>query len=95
MVGVAHPIEDHVDEGGVASEGFADPDSDVWVFSRCALDLCWDVFGSVATRSEEIGMHDDVGRPLFHAGIDPFGDVGLGDFQMRDFDDRFGTRLRT
>jgi len=88
-VGVAHPIENYVDEGGVASEGFADPDPDVGVPLRGAFDLCGDVFGGVATGPEEERMYDDVGRAFSDAGFDPFADAGIGDFQMCDFDDGF------
>ena len=89
MVGVAHPVENGVDEGGVASKGFADPDPDVRVPFSCALDLCRDVLGGVAPGSEEIRVYDDLGCALFHTGVDPFADVRFGDFQMRDLDDRF------
>jgi hypothetical protein len=90
VVGVAHPIENYIDEGGVASEGFADPDSDVRMPFPGALDLRRDVFSGVAPGSEEVRMHDDLGRASFHAGVDPRGDIGFGDFQMGDFDDRIG-----
>jgi hypothetical protein len=77
----------------VASEGFADSDLNVRVPTRCTPNLLGDVFGGVAAGPEEKGMYDDLGCALFHAGVDPLGDIGLCDFQMCDFDDRFGCAL--